>query len=207
VGRPDVSHSAGRDCCRCRPIRRVRPMFRSAKGVLMTQLRQLLNTAMSLLERTLNDDNESNQGVLRPNDVLFRTEKRRFCSRLLEGRYPPYRDIIPKKPLVKIALPVDGLLSAVSSSRDHGGRREQTGPFWFRARQTDAPGLYGAAIGSSKVELNIGVFRLTHQHQLRSEFRDRHAQGPRSGETIYLDLVERSKASAVPGPGTIINIW
>src|SRR5947209_3020982 len=56
--------------------------------------------AMGLLERLLTDDKDETVRVsLRPNEVLFQTQGGRATvySRLVEGRYPPYKEILPKK--------------------------------------------------------------------------------------------------------------
>jgi len=110
--------------------------------------------AMGLLERTLHDDGELIKVCLRQNDVLFQTEKATIVSRLLEGRYPPYRDIIPKKASVKLELPVAAFLSATRQAAimsDDEGKRVA---FNF------APGkltlqAQGAAVGKSKVEMPL----------------------------------------------------
>ena len=43
---------------------------------------------MGLLERNLHDDDEMVRISLRPNEVLFKTERATIYSRLVEGRYP-----------------------------------------------------------------------------------------------------------------------
>lgn len=110
--------------------------------------------AMGLLERTLHDDSELVKVCLRPNDVLFQTEKATIVSRLLEGRYPPYRDIIPKKAVAKIPLPVEGFLSAVRQAAIMTDEESKRVAFQF------APGkltlqAQGAATGKSKVEMPL----------------------------------------------------
>lgn len=110
--------------------------------------------AMSLLERTLHDDAELIKVCLRANDVLFQTEKATVYSRLLEGRYPPYADIIPKKTTTRISLPVEGFRSAVRQAAIMADEESKRVAFHF------APGkltlqAQGAARGKSKVEMNI----------------------------------------------------
>src|SRR5262249_14818300 len=60
--------------------------------------------AIDLLERNLHDEEELIRVSLRPNEVLFKTERATVCSRLVEGRYPSYRDVFPKKQVVKVPL-------------------------------------------------------------------------------------------------------
>src|SRR5262245_20218313 len=69
--------------------------------------------AMALLERTLLDDEQLVKVSLRPNDVLFQTDRAMIYSRLVEGRFPPYKDILPKKSAAKIPLAVTPFLAAV----------------------------------------------------------------------------------------------
>jgi DNA polymerase III subunit beta len=110
--------------------------------------------AMSLLERSLHDDNEIIKVCLRQNDVLFQTEKATICSRLLEGRYPPYRDIIPKKPTAKIPLPVEGFLSAVRQAAIMADEESKRVAFQFTPGKLTLQ-AQGAATGKSKVEMEL----------------------------------------------------
>jgi DNA polymerase-3 subunit beta len=70
--------------------------------------------AMSLLERNLQDDAEEMVKIcLRPNEALFRTARAVIYSRLVEGRFPDYRQVMPKKASVKINLQVAPFQAAV----------------------------------------------------------------------------------------------
>jgi DNA polymerase-3 subunit beta len=68
---------------------------------------------MTLLERNLQEPDETVRVALRPNEILVRTERAMIYSRLLEGRYPDYRKVLPQKQSVKIPLQVGPFLSAV----------------------------------------------------------------------------------------------
>lgn len=72
--------------------------------------------AMSLLERVLQDPNESVRISLRPNEVLFKSDRATIYSRLVEGRYPAYREVFPKKPTQKVPLKVGPFHAAVRQS-------------------------------------------------------------------------------------------
>jgi DNA polymerase-3 subunit beta len=110
--------------------------------------------AMHLLQRSLPNPDETIKVGLRANDVLFEMENATIYSLLVEGRYPAYREVFPKKPTTKIQL--------------------QTGPFHTAIRQaavmTDKENLkvslqfekkiltlmaQGADAGRSKVEMPI----------------------------------------------------
>ncbi len=69
--------------------------------------------AMQLLERNLQDDGQTIRVCLRPNEVLFRTELAVIYSRLVEGRFPDYRAVFPKKQGIKVTLPVGPFQAAV----------------------------------------------------------------------------------------------
>lgn len=112
---------------------------------------------MALLERNLTDDGELVHVALRPNEALFKTERAMIYTRLVEGRYPPYRDIIGqtrKTASVKVTLPVDAFLSRVRQAAimtdDESKRVDMTfepGKVTMQAR--------GADTGSSEVELPL----------------------------------------------------
>jgi DNA polymerase-3 subunit beta len=72
--------------------------------------------AMHLLERNLSDPEEQVLVDIRPNDVLLQTNRAMIYGRLVEGRYPPYREVFPKKVSSKIRLPVPQFLSAVKQA-------------------------------------------------------------------------------------------
>src|SRR5437870_1818894 len=67
--------------------------------------------AMQLLERNLVDPEEQVRVCLRPYDVLLKTDRAMIYRRLVEGRYPPYREVVSKIQHVKFPLTV-GLFHA-----------------------------------------------------------------------------------------------
>jgi DNA polymerase III subunit beta len=70
--------------------------------------------AMSLLERNLVGDGEEVVKVcVRPNDVLFRTETAVIYSRLVEGRFPNYRQIIPTNYKSRVKFAVGPFMTAI----------------------------------------------------------------------------------------------
>jgi DNA polymerase-3 subunit beta len=72
--------------------------------------------AMNLLERILQDPEETVRVSLRPNEVLFKTERSTIYSRLVEGRYPDYRQVFPKKATVRISLTAAPFHAAIRQS-------------------------------------------------------------------------------------------
>jgi DNA polymerase-3 subunit beta len=112
--------------------------------------------AMSLLERNLQDDPEETVMVcLRSNEVLFRTGRAVVYSRLVEGRFPDYKMVMPKKQAVRVALAAAPFQAAVRQAAimtDDEGKRVT---FHF-AKDRLTLQAQGATAGRSRVELPLG---------------------------------------------------
>jgi DNA polymerase-3 subunit beta len=68
---------------------------------------------MSLLEKNLTDPDAPVMVRLTANDALFKVGRSEIYGRLVEGRYPTYREVFPKKTAVKIPLLVGPLASVI----------------------------------------------------------------------------------------------
>ena len=110
--------------------------------------------AMALLERNLHDDDEIVRVSLRPNEVLFQTEKATIYSRLVEGRFPPYKEILPKKANARINLKVPEFLTAVRQAAIMTDEESKRVNFHFAAGKLTLA-AQGAASGRSKVETEL----------------------------------------------------
>jgi DNA polymerase-3 subunit beta len=110
--------------------------------------------AMSLLERNLQDDAELVSVSLRPHEALFRTERATVYSRLVEGRFPPYRDAFPKKATVKVPLPVPAFLAAVRQAKIMTDDDSKRVTFAFAKGKLTLEAR-GATTGRSKVEMPL----------------------------------------------------
>lgn len=110
--------------------------------------------AMQLLDKNLLDPEEMVLVRLRRNEALFKTRQATVYSRLVEGRYPAYREVIPKKPKVKMSLAVGPLLTAVRQAAimAEGDTRSVSFAFGKKKLVLEAR---GAACGRSKVEVPI----------------------------------------------------
>jgi DNA polymerase-3 subunit beta len=110
--------------------------------------------AMALLERNLADPNETIRVCLRANDAIFKTERAVISSQLVEGRYPAYQEVFPKKQTVKIPL-VDGpFLTAVRQSAIMTDEETKKVVFSF-AKKKLTLSAKGTESGRAKVELPI----------------------------------------------------
>jgi DNA polymerase-3 subunit beta len=110
--------------------------------------------AMSLLERNLQDDEETVKICLRPNEVLFRTERAVVYSRLVEGRFPDYRQVMPKKQGTRIVLQAQPFQTAVRQAAIMTDEDSKRVTFRFSKNNLTLK-AQGATAGRSKVELPI----------------------------------------------------
>lgn len=116
--------------------------------------------AVSILERNLVHDTELVRVGLRTNDALFQTERAMIYTSLLQGKFPPYRDLIArtrKEATQTVPLPAESFFSRVRQAaimtEDESQRVDMTfepGRVTMQAR--------GANTGSSEVTLELPEF-------------------------------------------------
>src|SRR5437764_9621696 len=109
---------------------------------------------MGLLERILQDPEEKVKVSLRPNDALFKTERAMIYSRLVEGRYPAYREVFPKKQTVKVTLTAGPFHAAVRQAAIMTDEESKKVVFAFAKKKLTLQAS-GAETGRSKVELPL----------------------------------------------------
>ncbi len=111
--------------------------------------------AMRFMERAFTDADEQVQIAAKANDVLVRSPRVTIYSRLVEGRFPKWRDVFPQRHDVqKIELPVGPFYAAVRQAADRHQRREPRRRFHVCRWRMRAHGR-AAELGESHVELPI----------------------------------------------------
>jgi DNA polymerase-3 subunit beta len=110
--------------------------------------------AMSLLERNLQEPEEPVRISLRPNEVLMKTERATIYSRLIEGRYPDYRRVIPTKASVKVPLSVTPFQTAIRQAAIMTDEESKRVVFSF-AKDKLTLQAHGAESGRSRVEMPL----------------------------------------------------
>ncbi|MSR33015.1 MAG: DNA polymerase III subunit beta [Gemmataceae bacterium] len=110
--------------------------------------------AMTLLDRNFTDDQETVRISFRPNEVLFKTERAVIYSRLVEGRFPDYKVVFPKKGLAKTTLPVEAFHTAVRQAAIMADDEVKKVVFKFSSKKLVMQ-AQGSASGRSKVEMDI----------------------------------------------------
>jgi DNA polymerase III subunit beta len=111
--------------------------------------------AMQLMERAFTDADEQVQIAARANDVLVRTPRVTIYSRLVEGRFPKWRDVFPQRQDVqKIELPVGPFYGAVRQAAIVTSEESRGVDFTF-AEGMCVLAARAAEVGQSHVELPV----------------------------------------------------
>jgi DNA polymerase-3 subunit beta len=111
--------------------------------------------AMQLLERNLLDDPEGTVKVcIRRDDAFFRTGRAVIYCRLIEGRFPDWKNVIPKKHAVKVTLNTPSFQAAVRQAAIMTDRDGKRVTFKFSPDRLTLQ-AQGSAAGRSKVELPL----------------------------------------------------
>jgi DNA polymerase-3 subunit beta len=110
--------------------------------------------AMALLERTLATGEDAVKVAFRQNDVFFRTARALIYSRLVEGRFPDYRQVIPKKSTIQVELPIELFHSAVRQAAIMTDDESRRVAFQF-AKDKLTLQAQGPMSGRSKVEVPL----------------------------------------------------
>ncbi|MEM9186821.1 MAG: DNA polymerase III subunit beta, partial [Planctomycetota bacterium] len=112
--------------------------------------------SLQLIDRVLADEDETIQLAVRQNDVLVRSSRATIFSRLLEGRYPRWRDVFPDRSgSAKIELPVGPFHAAVRQAAIVTSDDSRGVEFTFGGGSLVLSGS-AAEVGESRIELPIG---------------------------------------------------
>jgi DNA polymerase-3 subunit beta len=91
---------------------------------------------------------------LRPNEALMKTERAMIYSRLVEGRFPNYRQVLPQKQSIKVPLTVGTFQTAVRQAAIMTDEESKRVVFAFSKKKLTLQAR-GAEAGRSRVELPI----------------------------------------------------
>jgi DNA polymerase III subunit beta len=113
--------------------------------------------AIQLLDRSLTDDGAGIRIGLKANDALFENGPVLIHTKLVEGRFPPYRDIIPKKSAAKLNVPTAEFLSRVRQAAIMTDDETKRVDFEFASGKLVLRAA-GAETGSSEVTMDLPGF-------------------------------------------------
>lgn len=125
-----------------------------ASGAVENPAPVVPSKAMSLIERSIADENGVVSIAIRQNDVLVKTATATIYSRLVEGRFPRYQDVIPTQSQVRVDLTVGPFYSAVRQAQIVTSEESRGVDFQFNSGLLTLCSR-AADIGESKVELPI----------------------------------------------------
>jgi DNA polymerase III subunit beta len=110
--------------------------------------------AIQLLERHLSDDAEPIQIILRQNSAIFQTGRWVIHTKLVEGRFPPYRDIIPKKSPIRVQLDAPQFSAKVRQAQITSDEEAKRVDFNFSPGKLTLQAR-GDDVGSSEVTMKL----------------------------------------------------
>jgi DNA polymerase-3 subunit beta len=111
--------------------------------------------AMQLIERAISDADAEIQIAARANEVLVRSPRATIYSRLVEGRFPKWRDVFPQRTgAIRIDLTVGPLYSAVRQAAIVTSEESRGVDFSFEGGTLVLSGR-AAELGQSRVELPV----------------------------------------------------
>lgn len=112
--------------------------------------------SLNLIERALTDDDAQVQIAVRQNDVLVKSPSSTIFTRLLEGRFPRWRDVFPSRTgSAKIELPVGPFYTAVRQAQIVTSDESRGVDFTFGGGSLVLSGNT-PEVGESHIELPIG---------------------------------------------------
>jgi len=111
--------------------------------------------AMQLMERAIANNEGNVQLATRENDVLLKSERATIYARLVEGRYPKWRDVFPSSEgTTKLELPAGPFYAAVRQAAIVTSEDRRGVDFTFGDGRIVLSG-HGAEFGESHVEMLI----------------------------------------------------
>lgn len=128
---------------------------KSVGGHVTTENTIVPTRAIQLVERALADNDGEVQLAARDNDVLVRSQRTTIYTRLVEGRYPKWRDVFPRQgDGIQIELSVGPFHSAVRQAAIVTSEDRRGVDFTFGEGKVVLTG-HGAELGESHIELPI----------------------------------------------------
>jgi DNA polymerase-3 subunit beta len=110
--------------------------------------------AMSLIERSITEDDEEVRITIHANDALVKCGHSTVYCRLVEGRFPKYTDVIPRESSVSIDLVVGPFYAAVRQAQIVTNEESRGVDFTFNEGTLSLTSV-AADIGQSNIELPI----------------------------------------------------
>jgi len=130
--------------------------------------------SMQLIERALSDGDAEVQVCVRPNDLLVKTPRATIYARLVEGRFPAWRDVFPeKRGSIRLDMAVGPMHSALRQAAVVASDSSRGIDFTFGEGSLVLKAST-ADVGNSRIELPIPydgeAVTITLDHRYVSDF-------------------------------------
>ena len=150
--------------------------------------------AMQLIERCLGGADIPVHMAVHPSEILVKTGPTTISARLVEGRFPRWRDVFPERPeAMKVTLLTGPLLAAVRQAAIVTSEQSKGVDFSFEAGQLVLSGR-SAESGESRIELPIDHAGPTVRIKMDPRFVSDFLRVLDGGTTITVELTDGQSA-------------
>jgi len=150
--------------------------------------------AMQLIERSLGAADTPVRVAVRGNEILVRTGATTISSRLVDGRFPRWRDVFPERPdAVRVPMVAGPLLAAVRQAAIVTSEQSKGVDFSFEPGRLVLAGRSSES-GESRVELPIDHAGATVHIKLDPRFMADFLRVLDGGAAITLELTDAQSA-------------
>ena len=129
---------------------------------------------MQLIQRMLPDSDAKVQLAVRANDLLFKLETGVFYTRLVEGRFPKWRDVLPKRQeSIRVDIPIGPMYSALRQAAIVSSDESRGVDFTFKDGSLVLSNST-AEVGQSRIEMPVAFdadeLTITLDHRYLADF-------------------------------------
>ena len=150
--------------------------------------------AMQLIERCLGGADQPVQVAVRPNEIVVHTGNTTISSRLVDGRFPRWRDVFPDRPdAICVHLVAGPFLAAVRQSAIVTSEQSKGVDFSFEPGQLVLAGR-SAESGESRVELPIDHAGASVRIKLDPRFMADFLKVLDPSETVTVEITDAQSA-------------
>lgn len=150
--------------------------------------------AMTLIERSIADEEGEVQIAVHANDVVVKSGQSTIYSRLVEGRFPRYQDVVPQQHNVVVEMVVGPFYAAIRQAQIVTNEESRGVDFCFTRGQLTLKSL-AADVGESKIELPVSYddddLTITFDPRYIAEF----LRILDSGSPVRLHLIDSESAA------------
>lgn len=151
--------------------------------------------ALNLLERALSDDDAEVQIAAHANEILVKSPRTVVHTRLLEGRFPRWREVFPERTdAVQIDLPVGPFYSAVRQAAIVTSEDSRGVEFQFGTGRLVLAGQ-SAEVGQARIELPIAYEGQEISVMLDPRFLTDYLKVLDSDSTFHMSIMDAESAA------------